>query len=104
MSQEITCAVCGTTVPFGQQSEHLAAAHPPPLEGWPFWFDGRPYRSDVPSMIVAELLVKVGASTIYRTKQIVGTGDARREFDVSHDQAVDLTQQPQFFAIPPARM
>ncbi len=89
------CIVCGKTVATTDQQEHLATNHLGPHY---FWFDAKKHRTMKPSMTMGEIVVMVGASPMYlcyedRDNVMRGIG---------HGEAVDLTCEPHFCAIPPA--
>jgi hypothetical protein len=90
------CTICGENVPLYDQADHLRFKHPGPFK---FWYEGRPFTTDTPSMTVAELLKLVnGVSTYYFYMEVPG----REDVPLSHHNAVDLTQEPHFYSIPPA--
>ena len=95
------CIVCHAEVPESQQAAHLASAHPAPEGGFVFHMDARPYRTDRPSMTVTELLLLVGATPTYPLFQ-KGTRSNGDDVFIPQGCAVDLTQDPWFYAVPPA--
>jgi hypothetical protein len=102
MSDDLAiCIVCHAAVPEAQQAEHLASAHPAPKAGFVFHFDARRYHTYKPSMMVTELLLLVGATPMYPLfqKRLSGNGD---DVFIPQGCAVDMTQDPWFYAIPPA--
>lgn len=92
-----TCVVCGKVVIETDIQEHLSAAHLGPHY---FWFNAKKYRTMEPSMKIIEIVKMVDASTIY---QVYEDRDGH-EIPWSHGASVDLTQEPHFFALPPATM
>lgn len=101
---DTVCIVCRAEVPKSKQAEHLSSAHPTPDGGFAFHFDARPYRTLKPSMMVTELLTLVGATVTYPLFQKRRHWSGRDVGDAFIPQgcAVDLTQDPWFYAIPPA--
>lgn len=93
------CKLCGESVPLYDQSDHLRFKHPAPAGGFRFWYEGRPFFTDKPSMLVHELLTLVDGSTTYQFYMEVSGGEG---VPLSHGNAVDLTQEPHFYSVPPA--
>lgn len=93
------CVLCGENVPLYDQADHLRVRHPAPdPKGFRFFLDGREYWSQKPSMLVAELIAMTGASPSYSFE---GERNGER-VPFAHGNAVDLTQEPHFFTVPPA--
>jgi hypothetical protein len=90
------CLICGVDrVTKVDQEEHLAAVHKGPHV---FFYDAKEYRTEKPSMLVAELLQLVGGNPMYYFHEDRGG----KQIDYSQGQAVDLTRRPHFFSVPPA--
>lgn len=94
------CLICGLAVEKSAQAEHLRTVHPSPEGGFPFFLDGRLCHSDEPSMLVVDVKSRYGSTTTYHLYQQLSPDE---DVFLSDGQAVDLTQCPHFFAIPPAR-
>lgn len=93
------CVVCGESVPLYDQADHLRLKHPAPSGGFRFWYDERPYLTDKRSMPVGDLLKLVdGSPTYYFYMEVRGGKDV----PLHHGDAVDLTQEPRFYCVPPA--
>ncbi len=90
------CCICGEFVEPDATDAHLADKHPAPRGGFRFTFDAAEFYTDKPSMSVLDLLALVGRGdaglyTLYQgDHEVVGN-------------AVDVTREPQFFLVPPAR-
>src|ERR1700722_15757142 len=93
------CLICGQVVETAAQGEHLRTIHSSPDGGFPFFLDGRLCHSDVPSMLVAEVKARFGSTPTYQLYQQLSPDE---DVFISDGRAVDLTQCPHFFAIPPA--
>lgn len=92
------CRVCMEDVNEGAETEHLVAAHPAPEGGFVFFYEGKPFTTPKPSMLVGELLTLVQGNAMYQFYE-------EREgemFPLSHGNAVDVTRCPHFFVVPPA--
>lgn len=97
--KEAACIVCGKIVTKADQEEHLRSQHLGPHY---FWFDGLRFKSDKPSATIAELKAMTGLGIAYQTfLEVIGDGPDR---GVGDGEAVDLTHEPHFYAIPPATM
>jgi hypothetical protein len=100
------CSICHEIVDPGKAEAHLTTVHPTPVGGFQFFYDGRPYLTARPSMLVSELLALVGGNVLYQfyeERPDTMPSVARSLFPISHAQAVDLTNGPRrFFSIPPA--
>ena len=89
------CAVCGQMVAGEDQAEHLEMNHLGPHY---FRFEAVVYRTDRPSMTVAEFLKMMGRPD---GPQIFEDRNGERIY-YAHGQAIDLTHQPQLFVDLPA--
>lgn len=94
---EANCAVCGETVAIYDQADHLRLRHPTPTSGFKFWLNGRMHATEKPSMLVRELIAATDSQVI---ASYLFEDDAGKQY--AHDNAVDLTQEPHFFMLPPA--
>jgi hypothetical protein len=96
---EAICAVCGKAVAAPDQEEHLRTNHFGPHY---FWLDGMRYRSTEPSMRMAEIKALTKCAAIYQVYQ----KDKHGGDNIARDDgdSIDLTQEPHFFAVPPATM
>lgn len=92
------CAICRSSFSIDETEQHLRSAHVPPVEGFLFFYNGRSYRTQKPSMLVSELLCLVWGSV---TSQFYEQRE-NKMIPFSQEQAVDLTKQPWFVSIPPA--
>jgi len=93
------CLMCGQRVEPGDQAYHLRSAH---LGPHVFFFDGRKYSTDRPSMMVWELKKFVMCTSTYQLyEEREGDPTDKARFD---GEAVDLTRRPHFFNVPPATM
>lgn len=98
MREQLLCQVCLASVDAEHQADHLASAHPAPPEGFLFYYNGLPFYTAQPSMLVWELLGLVGGNPMYEFSESRDGG----KHSFNHGNAVDLTREPHFFAIPPA--
>lgn len=97
--QVLRCACCGyVTSLVENQARHLREAHAPPAGGFPFYHDGQRYTSLIPSMLVGDVLRMVQGQVMYQFYQEV----AGEMCPLAHGNAVDLTNSPHFFSVPPA--
>lgn len=92
---EALCKVCGKLVADADQDEHLKSQHLGPHY---FWFEGRGYRTDKPSMTVAEFLAMMDRKD---GPSIVEHRDGELIY-LCHGEAIDLTRRPQLFVDLPA--
>jgi len=97
LGRVMKCRVCLLDVPTDLQAEHLAA-HRAPDGGFLFFYEGREFRTDQPSMLVGELLRLVGGNATYQFHE---ERDGQH-ISLSHDNAVDLTREPRFYSVPSA--
>lgn len=89
------CIVCKRHVPEGYERDHINANH---LGPHTFWFGARRFQTMEPSMTIAEIARMANASLSYQIFEEREGGDIGR----THGEAVDLTRQPHFYAVPPA--
>lgn len=93
------CICCGELVADSQAEEHLRLRHPAPQGGFLFYVDAQSYYLPEPSLLVGELLTKIGGQLTY---QFYEKRDGQ-DWPLSHGQAVDLTNGPHYFVlVPPA--
>jgi hypothetical protein len=95
---KMMCAICREDVDLVEAESHLAMRHPAPTGGFLFFHDARPFRTEHPSMLVWELKRFVRATNMYPLYQQHAGGDV----GLNDGQAVDLTQEPRFYSLPPA--
>jgi len=91
------CLVCKRTVAQGYEEEHLEANHLGPHY---FWFNAQRYMTMQPSMQVARLIALVDTTPSYQL--YLESKDNSPDIALGHGEAVDLTQEPHFYAVPPA--
>lgn len=91
------CLVCGKKVAREDEAAHLESNHLGPHY---FWFEAVGYRTDKPSMTVAEFLKMMGRTD---GPMIFEERNGER-IHYAHGQAIDLTHQPQLFVDLPATM
>ena len=89
------CVVCGKSVAEADQAEHLETNHLGPHY---FRWEAVGYRTDRPSMTVAELLKMMGRTD---GPMIFEERNGER-IHYAHGQSVDMTRNPQFFVDLPA--
>lgn len=97
-AMDANCFVCGKHVAAKDQAAHLRLQHPTPTGGFRFWFDGKAYRTDKPSVLVMDILKMVDYPPTYQFFEERKTGDV----PLSHMNSVDLTREPHFYCVPPA--
>lgn len=67
-----------------------------------FWFNMRRFTSEKPRATIAELKAMANATPNYDTyKDMFGKG---RDVAFGEGEAVDLTEEPHFYTVPPATM
>lgn len=94
---ERQCIVCKRFVPQGYEQDHLRANH---LGPHVWWFNARKFQTAEPSMTVGEIKKLANESYSYQFYE-------EREGEQTYygdSEAVDLTQRPHFYAVPPATM
>lgn len=89
------CIVCKREVPEGYESEHLSANHFGPHI---FWFNMRQHQTMEPSMTMGDVVKMVDGNTRYHVFEEREGGD----IPWGHGVAVDLTNTPRFYTVPPA--
>lgn len=94
---ERQCIVCNRFVPQGYEQDHLRANH---LGPHVWWFNAQQFQTMEPSMTAAEIKRLADTSSGY---QFFEERDGKCTY-YSDGQAVDLTNRPHFFAVPPATM
>lgn len=70
------------------------------VDQYPFWFDAKRYMAWKPSMLMADIVKHVNASTLYHVYEERDGGDV----PWGHGERVDLRHEPRFYAAPPATM
>lgn len=103
MNAKAICKICHEEVPASEQETHLAQEHPPKdSRGFRFYVDGAEHFAEKPSMLIAQLKQLVGGGFGYRT--IVNYNGSPDDHHLSDGEAIDLTNSPMVFFVPPARM
>lgn len=94
------CVLCGEVVRRTATAAHLVGAHPTPVGGFVFHFDGERFVTTQPSMLISELQALMGdrwrfGYTFWQQNE------GEQEFPVVGN-AVDLRRSPHFWLVPPA--
>ena len=95
---ERTCIVCGKLVPAGYETDHLRANHLGPHH---FWFNAKKHLTMEPSMTIADIKKMVDAVPGY---QVFRERPGDTDLGIGDSESVDLTNEPHFWAAPPATM
>ena len=91
------CLICNELVEEAAQASHLAAAHPAPAGGFRFYVDEKPYFTDKPSMLVADVKKAHGEPEWPLFEERNG-----ERYHFADAEAVDLTREPRFYIDLPA--
>lgn len=90
------CFVCKKMVRDGDENEHLRTHHLGPHY---FWFEGKEYRTEEPSMPTSELLRLVGREDVMGRAHLAEDRDGKF---IYQSGTVDLTNKPHFCVLLPA--
>ena len=100
------CIICNEEVHGGDMAEksHLQHKHTLPPTGFSFYFDGKKYKTDKPSMTAGELIKLTDRKTwagIGWMAQDLGPPDYKTIYHHSCN-AIDLTRTPDLYWLLPA--